>query len=986
MDKIPANDPMEKPCNNPLAGLNPADLLRQGVAEDTLAEDPSPSFTPPPPEELAPLFPQFEILELIGQGGMGAVYKVRQKDLDRIVALKILPPTIGRSPEFSNRFTREAKALARLNHPGIVTIHDFGQADGLYFILMEFVDGVNLAQLMKTGRIAPREALAIVPQICDALQYAHDQGIVHRDIKPENILLDRLGRVKVADFGIAKVVAAVCEDPIRSGDIPVPTDQTLAGKIIGTPQYMAPEQIDHPSDVDHRADIYALGVVFYQMLTGELPAKRLEAPSRKVRIDVRLDEIVLKAMEKDPELRYQQASVMKTRVDELGSGPAVQSLHASVTDAGFWKRFLAVCIDYNLVMIGLFPLLVVLATISPRTAVVRVPLGLFTVERIIENDPLERRNADGSKTVVYHRIVETTVLGKWKYLYHKEIADSKEQEELSSRLIDPVSRNDIHAVTAEDLAVWFLMIYWILMESSRYQASIGKMLVGIKVGDKDGRRISIARAAARNASKIISAITLMIGFMMAGWTRRKQALHDILPDCYVTNSPQRLKTRMESMVAGVSPSSNQMVRLVEVMFQTRFSVPLAIKLINLSALGFFGLLSFLGYVPGWQACFGFAGLYGFFGLLGAAMLVELAHRRATIETPVSTLISHRNLHRMALVVAFGSIIIGIVGGLVQVFAPVEYRMKEGKSHAWITSRKMHDSETETVLANYDWAKLAGEGRISGGVTVTVDGRSALKIENTKDAPLQVRLLTIENPSVEAVRYAVSGEIRYENVQGTAYLEMWNEFPQGRFFSRTLGAPGSGAMSQLAGTSAWREFSLPFDRTGTAGPPKRLELNLFMPGRGTVFVGPLSLTEPGTPRGAAGPKDATDGGNDGLAKPNPNKDAEAHERMAAAQTWLAGIDAGNYEQSWKDAAKFFQTSITEAAWSGALAKARKPLGEMKSRKLLNAESAKSLPGAPDGEYVVMQFDTSFSAKEKAVETVTFMKESDGTWKAAGYFIR
>ena len=319
----------------------------------------STSFSPPPIEELAAIFPQFEILELIGKGGMGAVYKVRQKDLDRIVALKILPPAIGQSPEFSNRFTREAKALAKLNHPGIVTLHEFGQQDGLYFILMEFVDGVNLAQLMKTGRISPREALAIVPQICDALQFAHDQGIVHRDIKPENILLDRLGRVKVADFGIAKIVAASLSKtriqavwrtspdaryrPIRSPE-----------KSSARPQYMAPEQIDHPSDVDHRADIYALGVVFYQMLTGELPGKRLEAPSKKVHIDVRLDEIVLKAMEKNPELRFQQASVMRTRVDDLGSGPAVQSLHASVTEAGFWKRFLAVCIDYNLVMIGSF--------------------------------------------------------------------------------------------------------------------------------------------------------------------------------------------------------------------------------------------------------------------------------------------------------------------------------------------------------------------------------------------------------------------------------------------------------------------------------------------------------------------------------------------------------------------------------------------------------------------------------------------------------
>ena len=328
MDTLPGSKPMENPPHDPLAGLDPADLLRQGAAEDTFAS--AAAFQPPSLEELTAIFPQFEILELIGKGGMGAVYKVRQKDLDRIVALKILPPAIGQSPEFSNRFTREARALAKLNHPGIVTLHEFGQASShqpstlnhppLPYILMEFVAGVNLAQLMKSGRISPREALAIVPQICDALQYAHDQGIVHRDIKPENILLDRLGRVKVADFGIAKVVAAVCDRPAEEegNQRRSQTDATLAGKINGTPRYMAPEQFDHPAEVDHRADIYALGVVFYQMLTGDLPGKSLEAPSRKVQIDVRLDEIVLKAMEKDPELRYQQASVMRTRVEDLG--------------------------------------------------------------------------------------------------------------------------------------------------------------------------------------------------------------------------------------------------------------------------------------------------------------------------------------------------------------------------------------------------------------------------------------------------------------------------------------------------------------------------------------------------------------------------------------------------------------------------------------------------------------------------------------------
>ena len=313
-----------------LAGLCPACLLKQAAAGDTM---PPVAFVPPSLAELARLFPQLEILALIGTGGMGAVYKARQKELDRIVALKILPPGAGDSPAFAERFTREAKALARLNHPGIVTIHDTGRIDGLYYFLMEFVDGVNLRQLLKTGRLAPREALAIVPQICDALQYAHDAGIVHRDIKPENILLDRQGRVKVADFGLAKLVgaggvaAAVSAAEAREHPAlhrSAATDATKAGQVMGTPQYMAPEQREHPLDVDHRADIYSLGVVFYQMLTGELPGKQLEPPSSRMRgiiIDVRLDEVVLRALEKQPGRRYQQASEVKTIVETIATTP-----------------------------------------------------------------------------------------------------------------------------------------------------------------------------------------------------------------------------------------------------------------------------------------------------------------------------------------------------------------------------------------------------------------------------------------------------------------------------------------------------------------------------------------------------------------------------------------------------------------------------------------------------------------------------------------
>src|SRR5208337_2987123 len=151
-------------CGTPLpagalAGLCPACLLQAGAAADTITEAKQPAFQPPAVAELAAKFPQLELLELIGKGGMGAVYKARQTQLDRAVALKILPPGIGDDPAFAERFAREAKALAKLNHPGIVTIYDFGRADGLFYFIMEFVDGVNLRQLLQVGRISAREAL-----------------------------------------------------------------------------------------------------------------------------------------------------------------------------------------------------------------------------------------------------------------------------------------------------------------------------------------------------------------------------------------------------------------------------------------------------------------------------------------------------------------------------------------------------------------------------------------------------------------------------------------------------------------------------------------------------------------------------------------------------------------------------------------------------------------------------------------------------------
>jgi predicted Ser/Thr protein kinase len=354
-----------------LEGLCPACLLKQGAASDTNPEPGAKPFEPPSVGEVARLFPRLEILCFLGKGGMGAVYKARQPALDRFVALKILPAQGGASPGFAERFTREARALARLSHPNIVGVHEFGQVDGLHFFVMEFVDGVNLRQLQKTGRLSPRQALEIVPQICDALQYAHDEGVVHRDIKPENVLVDRKGRVKIADFGLAKILAREKEDLRLTGE----------GQVMGTPHYMAPEQIEHPLEVDHRADIFSLGVVFYEMLTGELPLGKFPPPSRRVRVDVRLDEVVLHALEKEPERRYQQASEVKSAVEGITSGQSTGSPQPTGTQFAIPKW--AVGIDYrSRTRLWGLPLLHVATGLDPATGRQRIATGIVAIGNV----------------------------------------------------------------------------------------------------------------------------------------------------------------------------------------------------------------------------------------------------------------------------------------------------------------------------------------------------------------------------------------------------------------------------------------------------------------------------------------------------------------------------------------------------------------------------------------------------------------------------
>jgi serine/threonine protein kinase len=262
-------------------------------------------------------FPELEILDFIGRGGMGEVYRARQLNLDRVVALKVLPPQLDADPMFAERFTREARTLAKLNHPNIVTLFEFGERGGLFFLLMEYVQGTDLRRLMMDTSLTPHESLAIVSQICDSLQYAHDLNIVHRDVKPENILVDERGHVKIADFGLAKLLTPSGPAPSLS--------LTQPRQVVGTPHYMSPEQMERPQTVDRRADIYSLGVVFYELLTGELPLGRFAPPSRRSGATPLLDPIVLRTLERNPDDRYQQARELHAEVAgvDVDAKPAI---------------------------------------------------------------------------------------------------------------------------------------------------------------------------------------------------------------------------------------------------------------------------------------------------------------------------------------------------------------------------------------------------------------------------------------------------------------------------------------------------------------------------------------------------------------------------------------------------------------------------------------------------------------------------------------
>jgi len=293
------------------------DKLRQLAASATSTE--SATLAPPASAPAATLgtiryFGDYELLDKLAEGGMGVVFKARQRSLNRPVAVKMILHGAFASPESLRRFEREARAAAALDHPNIVPVYEFGQHEGRPYFAMLLVEGENLSTLVrKQGPRPPREAVALLLGVADAVQYAHQAGIIHRDLKPENVLVDRQGRPRVTDFGLAKQVGEA-------------SGMTETGRILGTPAYMAPEQARGDSrEVGPEADVYALGCILYFLLTGQPPfvggsvmevLRKVEyapvCPPRSLNTDIPavLETIVLCCLEKAPACRYPTAAAL----------------------------------------------------------------------------------------------------------------------------------------------------------------------------------------------------------------------------------------------------------------------------------------------------------------------------------------------------------------------------------------------------------------------------------------------------------------------------------------------------------------------------------------------------------------------------------------------------------------------------------------------------------------------------------------------------
>jgi eukaryotic-like serine/threonine-protein kinase len=281
--------------------------------------------------KLVQLFPpgtllggRYEILHVLGEGGMGAVYQARDRELDRLIALKVIRPELAGNPAILQRFKQELILARHVTHRNVVRIYDLGEADGIKFITMEYVDGEDLRSLLKAqGKFSPKEAVEIIEQVCRALEAAHTEGVIHRDLKPQNIMRDKQGRVVVMDFGLARSL----ED----------AGMTQTGALVGTLEYMSPEQA-LGAELDQRSDLFTVGLIFYELLTGKVPYKADTAlaslmkrtqeraiPASQIdnKVPKALSNIVSRCLERDASMRYQHATELRKHLEAWGSNPSI---------------------------------------------------------------------------------------------------------------------------------------------------------------------------------------------------------------------------------------------------------------------------------------------------------------------------------------------------------------------------------------------------------------------------------------------------------------------------------------------------------------------------------------------------------------------------------------------------------------------------------------------------------------------------------------
>jgi len=1000
-------------------GICPECLFSAGLGTITndAGQEKLRAFQPPTPQELAPLFPQLEILELLGRGGMGAVYKARQVRLDRMVALKILPPGIGEDAAFAGRFEREAKALAKLQHPHIVTLYEFGQtqslpdggAQPLYYFLMEYVDGVTLRHLLQARHMSAPEALAIVPQICEALQFAHDRGIVHRDIKPENILLNKAGQVKIADFGVAKIVATEMEKvpPVATAFEAGAAEVTEAGKTIGTPNYMAPEQIAHPGAVDHRADIYALGVVFYQMLTGELPGQRIEPPSKKVHIDVRLDEIVLRALEKEPELRYQQASILQTQVETIAEGDAQLSSHGngaapSINNpASRWVYGL----NYRsrATLFGL-PLVHVAAGIDPATGRPRVAKGIIAIGGIAQGVVAVGGTALGGITMGGVSCGVLSYGGLSAGLLAFGGAALGLASGLGGMSVAPIAmggvavgiyayggqgvgRHVLDSATHDPAAAHFFLPWADRLLNSMLWGNLGCLLlmmgVIILVPWWLIRRghAGAASDSDQEREQLLNSIYAWLGLMDRGdyagsWTAAAESFQRVMK----REEWEAKGGQVRHPLGGVISRQFRKGRFkfgglrYEARLATAFEgLPRAMETVTFGrqANGEWKALGYLIRPASYKFKQRMKKL--FFWLAWMVVIVLMLREYVIAPYYIPTDAVAPELPR-------GSRL--LVWKLGRHFASGDLIAYRHAGTVYVARVARDEGDELVINRNGEADAKVGSGDVIGKV-VSIYVRGS---ENTSD-PSSKKVVSA-SPTPEDQNVALAATTAWLGLMdGGKYAESWEQAAESFRNVETRGdwiATSQQVRSPLGKVLSRKQTSAKISKTVEGMP----DGNYFVVHFDTAFEKQAATEETVS---FAQEKDGQWRAIGYFIK--PKEGPEAHENpqwesdaAKAALAWLGKADAGAYAETYRDASGDFRKALTEAQWVAALNQVRKPLGELKHRAPKSSQSMTTVPDMPKGQYVMLQYTVSYASKESAVETVFLQRESDGSWKVGGYFIR